>query len=172
MKIDCVRVGSLEENCYIISKDGKCLVVDPGDEFDKIVNLIGNLDVLAILITHYHFDHVGALEKMISKYNAIVYDFNNTEEKKYSVGPFEFEVIRNPGHTNDSISFYFKENNFMMVGDFVFKESIGRCDLGGNEKDMKESISKLKEFVKKIDLYPGHGNPTNLEYEKMYNPFF
>ena len=172
MKIECVRVGDLEENCYVISKDEKCLIVDPGDEANKIVELVGNKEVLGILVTHHHFDHVGALDEVLNKYKVDLYDFNTTEEKEYNVGPFEFEVIRNPGHTNDSISFYFKENKFMMVGDFVFKGSIGRCDLGGNEIDMKNSINKLKEFKENVGLYPGHGNPTNLEYEKVYNPFF
>ena len=172
MKIDCVRVGDLEENCYVISKDEKCLIVDPGDEIDKIIELVGEKEVLGVLVTHHHFDHVGALDEVLNKYKVDLYDFNTTEEKEYSVGPFKFKVIRNPGHTDDSISFYFKENEFMIVGDFIFKGSIGRCDLGGNEKDMENSINKLKEFKHNIDLYPGHGNPTNLDSEKVYNPFF
>lgn len=172
MKIDYVVVGDLEENCYIISKDNKCLIVDPGDEASKIIEKIGSLEVLGILITHHHFDHVGALNEISNKYNVDIYDFNTTEEKEYSIGPFKFTVINNPGHTNDSISFYFKENNFIMVGDFIFKGSIGRCDLGGNENDMKNSINKIKKYQEDIILYPGHGNSTTLNYEKMYNPFF
>ena len=102
----------------------------------------------------------------------MVYDFSNLEEKEYNIGPFIFKVIFNPGHTNDSVSFYFEKDNAMFVGDFVFKDSIGRCDLGGNYQEMEASINKLKQLNKDITLYPGHGNKTTLLYEKEHNPFF
>lgn len=172
MIIDSVVVGDLAENCYIISKDNKCLILDPGDEANRIIDKVGEKEVLAILITHHHFDHVGALDEIKNKYKVDIYDFNTTEEKEYNIDNFKFTVINNPGHTNDSISFYFKNENTMFVGDFIFRNSIGRCDLGGNELDMKKSIEKLKEFKEDIILYPGHGEKTNLEYEKVYNPFF
>ena len=124
MKIESVVVGSYQENCYIISNDNKCLIVDPGDEANKIIDKIGNLEVVGILITHHHFDHVGALEEIKNKYKVDIYDFNTTEEKEYTIDNFKFTVIKNPGHTNDSISFYFKNENIMFVGDFVFKNSI------------------------------------------------
>ena len=172
MKIDKVEVGSLFENCYVISIDNKCLVVDPGDDALKIIDLVGEKEVLGILITHNHFDHVGALVDIKNKYNASVYDYSTLEEKEYSIGPFTFKVIFNPGHTDDSISFYFEKEKIMFVGDFVFKGSIGRCDLGGNYQDMENSINKLKKFDSGITLYPGHGESTTLVYEKEHNPFF
>lgn len=173
MKIDKIVVGSLFENCYIVSIDNKCLVIDPGDEKEKIIDSIGDKEVLGILITHHHFDHIGALADIKNKYQIIVYDYSNLEEKEYNVGPFKFLVRFNPGHTTDSISFYFKKENIMFVGDFVFKDSIGRCDLeGGNYQTMQESINKLIEIKDDITLYPGHGDKTTLLYEKMHNPFF
>ncbi len=172
MKIDRVVVGGLQENCYIISIDDKCLVIDPGDEANKIIESIGNKEVLGILITHHHFDHVGALNDIENHYKVDVYDFNNLEEKKYNIGPFNFKVIFNPGHTTDSISFYFEKENAMFVGDFVFQNSIGRCDLGGNYQEMDKSINKLKKFDEDITLFPGHGDTTSLLYEKEHNPFF
>lgn len=173
MKVDRVVVGTLEENCYIISIDDKCLVVDPGDEAHRIISTIGNKEVLGILITHYHFDHIGALNDIKNKYNCPVYDFNNLEEKEYNIDKFNFIVRYNPGHTKDAISFYFPDNNIMFVGDFIFKDSIGRCDLeGGNYLEMQESISKLKELNIDIVLYPGHGQETSLFYEKKHNPYF
>lgn len=172
MKIDKVEVGSLYENCYVISIGAKCLVIDPGDEANKIINLIDNKEVLGVLITHHHFDHVGALEDIKNKYNVLVYDISNLEEKEYNIGPFDFKVIFNPGHTSDSISFYFEKENAMFVGDFIFKGSIGRCDLGGNYNDMEQSINKIKNNNSDITLYPGHGESTTLLYEKEHNPFF
>ena len=89
------------------------------------------------------------------------------------IGPFSFSVIYNPGHTDDSISFYFKEDKVMFVGDFVFLNSIGRCDLdGGSFIKMKDSISKLIKMENDITLYPGHGLKTTLNYEKKHNSFF
>ncbi len=173
MKIDRVVVGSLLENCYIVSIDNKCLVIDPGDDAEKIMDVIKDKEVLGILITHHHFDHIGALEEIKDRYQAPVYDYSNLEEKKYNVGPFKFSVRFNPGHTPDSISFYFMKENCMFVGDFVFQDSIGRCDLdGGNYQTMQESINKLINIKEDITLYPGHGNKTTLLYEKMHNPFF
>ena len=173
MKIDRVEVGSLLENCYVISIDNKCLVIDPGADAERIINLIADREVLGILITHHHFDHIGALADIQSKYEAEVYDFTNLSEKEYHIGPFNFEVMFNPGHTIDSVSYYFKDEKVMFVGDFIFYNSIGRCDLeGGNYQVMKESIKKICKINENITLYPGHGESTNLSYEKEHNPFF
>ena len=173
MKIERVVVGPLQENCYIVSINDKCLVIDPGDEFEKIKKVINDREVVGILITHNHFDHVGALNDVKNYYNSKVYDFSNLEEKEHNIGPFMFEVIYNPGHTMDSISFYFKEESVMFVGDFIFLNSVGRCDLeGGNYYMMEESIDKIKHYSDNIIIYPGHGNDTTLGYEKMHNSFF
>ena len=173
MKIERVVVGDLEENCYVISIDNKCLVIDPGDEADKIIDLINDKEVLGILITHHHFDHVGALTELEKKYDIVHSDFYNLEEGNVNIGPFKFQVIKNPGHTIDSTSYYFKEENIMFVGDFIFRNSIGRCDLeGGNFIEMKQSIEKIKQFSDDITLYPGHGTNTTLKEEKENNPFF
>lgn len=173
MEIKKVVVGSLEENCYVLINDNECLVVDPGDEFNKIKEVIGDRKVLGVLVTHHHFDHVGALEEVLNNYETKLYDYNNLKEQEYNIGSFKFEVIYNPGHTEDSISFYFKEDRIMFVGDFVFNGSIGRCDLdGGNFSKMEESIDRLTQIKENITLYPGHGIKTTLDYEKRYNSFF
>ena len=173
MEIEKVVVGELQENCYIVSKDNSCLVIDPGDEFEKIKDKISNRKVEGVLLTHHHFDHVGALKEILEFYQTELYDFNVLQEKEYEIGPFRFEVIYNPGHSIDSISFYFKEKQVMFVGDFVFLENIGRCDLeGGSFAQMQDSIEKLKHFPTDVTLYPGHGLKTTLEYEKRNNSFF
>ena len=169
MIIKRIKVGYLETNCYILIKENNALIIDPGDEYEKIKNQIENLNVLAILITHHHFDHVGALEYFK---NTKIIDCKS-EKKQYNIKNFKFEIIETKGHTNDSISFYFKEENIMFVGDFVFKESIGRTDLEtGNNEEMKKSIKKIKTFPEETTLYPGHGEETTLKNEIKYNPFF
>ena len=93
MKIKSVVVGSLETNCYIIEKDGEILIIDPGDEANKIIESIAG-EVVGIIITHHHFDHVGALESIKNYYNAKVYDYSNLKEEN-NIGVFTFRVIPN-----------------------------------------------------------------------------
>ena len=170
MKIDVIKTGYLEENCYILSIDNNCLVIDTGDEFLKIKNKIGDKKVLKVLITHYHFDHVGALNDIKKYYNADVIDY--TSNKNQKVGPFTFEIIVTKGHKEDSVTYYFKDEKLMFVGDFIFKGTIGRCDLkGGNYKEMLKSINMIKKYDKDITIYPGHGNSTTLKEEINNNPY-
>lgn len=173
MNVKTIKTGYLEENCYILIKDNKCLVIDPGDDFEIIDKELSKYEVEAVLITHHHFDHVGALSNIIEKYNTKVYDRTNTKEKEYTIFPFVFKVIFNPGHSSDSISFYFEKENMMFVGDFIFKDGIGRWDLEtGSFTDMKNSINKIKKYKKDIILLPGHGEKTSLDYEKENNFYF
>ena len=170
MKIECVKTCYLAENCYVIGINNYALVIDPGDDFIKIKDLIGDKKVLAALITHYHFDHVGALDDVINFYKVPVIDYKS--DKNQEIGPFKFEIIKTPGHKEDAVTYYFKEDKVMFVGDFIFKESIGRCDLaGGDFSDMVKSIDKIKTYDKNITLYPGHGDKTSLDYELKNNPY-
>lgn len=172
MKIDKVVVGNLEENCYILEKEDKILVIDPGDDFPKIREKIKDREVLAVLLTHRHFDHIGALKEMIESYGCPIYERENLLEKKYQIGPFSFTVIYTEGHSADSVSYYFEEEKFILVGDFVFKGTIGRCDLPtGDFGRMMKSIEKLEKYPN-VTLYPGHGEETDLLTEKSENPYF
>ena len=167
MKINKVSVGYLKTNCYIISIDNECLVIDPGDEYDKIEKEINNKKVLGTIITHHHFDHVGC----INNFNNI-YDINNLKEGINKIDKFTFEVIYTPGHTKDSICFYFESYDVMFTGDFLFKESIGRTDFDTSSyNDMLKSIAKIKTYDPDIKLYPGHGPYTSLEHELTHNQF-
>lgn len=164
MRIDRVIVGCLQTNCYILSIGNNCLVIDPGDEYNKIKEVIGNKNVVGVIVTHNHFDHVGALN-----YFDNIYDYHNLKEGNNNIGDFSFEVIYTPGHTDDSIVIYFKKDNVMFVGDFIFKDGVGRIDLGGDYYDLVSSIKKISKYDKDITLYPGHGESTKLgiEIEKL-----
>lgn len=172
MNIKRIVVGELECNCYILEKDGNILIIDPGDEFDKVFSIIKDKKLIGIIVTHYHFDHIGLLDMLKDKYNVCVYDINNMCEGKNVIGNFNFEVIYTPGHKEDAITIYFRDENVMFTGDFLFKGSIGRCDLpGGNIFDMIASINKIKEYGNSL-VYPGHGDSTNLLYEIKNNIYF
>ena len=167
MTIKTIKVGWLETNCYIISIDNECLIIDPGADYNKIVREVGSLKPIGIIVTHYHFDHIGALEEVKNRYNIPIYDINNLEEKEYTIGNFKFEVIYTKGHHNTCITIYFKEDKKMFVGDFIFKDGIGRTDLeDADEIEMIKSLNKIKKYPDDITIYPGHGDTTKLGYEK------
>lgn len=177
MIIDNIKVGYLKTNCYFIKKNSFCILVDPGDEFEKINQKIEdeNLTVAAIFITHHHFDHVGALEECKNKYKVDVYDYSKyiNDNKIYKIKDFEFKIIDTRGHKEDLVTFYFFNDNAMFTGDFLFKNTIGRCDLyGSNFEIMIESIEKIKKYNNDIKVYPGHGLNTSLGYEKENNEYF
>ena len=158
MKITTIKVGDLATNCYLLEKNGKVLIIDPGDDFSLIKSKIESKHVVGCLVTHFHFDHIGALEEVLSYYNL--------EVNKVTAPDFVFETIETPGHTFDSKTFYFKNEKVMFTGDFIFKSSIGRTDLGGNDKDMVYSLNLIEKYADDIAIYPGHGPSTNLGQEK------
>ncbi len=174
MDLKVIKVGYLEENCYIISSS-KTIVIDPGDESDKIIAYLkdNNLDLNSILITHHHEDHIGALDDLLEYKKVDVYDNSNLKEGLQEISGFNIEVIYTKGHTDDSVTYYFKDYNMMFVGDFIFEGSIGRMDLPtGSISDMKESLNKIIKYDKDIVIYPGHGDKTKLGYEIENNYYF
>ena len=172
MDIKNVVTGYLDENCYILIKNGTCLIVDPGDDYHKIKEVVGDNKVLGILITHSHADHIGALRNFLTKRSIKIFKRSNLEEKEYEIGDFKFKCIYTPGHSKDSVTFYFEEEKLMFVGDFIFRASIGRCDLpGGSTEEMDESIKKIIKYDDSIVLYPGHYEQTTLGYEIENNHY-
>ena len=158
MQIETIEVGDLNTNCYLLNINNEVVIIDPGDEFDKIKKAVNNRKVVGVLITHFHFDHIGALEEIIGYYNV--------DTNKVNSSNFKFEIIETPGHTEDSKTYYFKQDKIMFVGDFIFKNGIGRTDLGGSNKLMIESLKKISKYPDNIIIYPGHGEITTLKNEK------
>ena len=172
MKIDRLVLPPLDNNCYIISNNGEAIIVDPASSENKIEKFLqeNNLILKGIFITHYHFDHIGALDFFVNKYNVPVYDYKAIG--KHKIININIDIIPTKGHSKDSCSFYLKDTNDMFVGDFVFEGSIGRMDLeGGDEEEMAYSLRMLKNNPKETKLYPGHDNITTLLKELQYNPY-
>lgn len=170
MDIKTIKVGRLQTNCYVLTIKDTCLVIDPGADYNNIISALGNNALLGVVITHDHFDHIGALEQIIEKYKVPVYNYHCLEEKNYKINDFNFNVIYTPGHTNDSITLYFKDDSVMFTGDFLFKETIGRTDLPtGSYSTMLDSLLKIKGYDMNIKVYPGHGDSSTLEWEFQYN---
>lgn len=164
MKIETLKLGPLDTNCYIISIADEAIIIDPADEAQKIIKHCEGLKIKEILVTHHHFDHVGALEEIENYYNLKHNKFKHT---------FKYEIIKTPGHTDDSISFYFKEEHLLFAGDFIFFKSIGRYDFPeSNAEDMKKSLELIKKYPDDITIYPGHGPSTVLGNEKKNFAYF
>lgn len=174
MHIEKIVTGYLEENCYIVyGEDKKTIIIDPGSDEAKIEKIIINkeLKVNTILVTHYHFDHIGALEYLTKKYKPKIIDFNNADTTVKCAG-YIINVIPTYGHTDDSVSFYFEDENVMFTGDFLFKGSIGRYDFDNSDlMEMQNSIKLIKTYPENIKVYPGHGPRTTLKTEFKNNEY-
>lgn len=172
MQVKIVKVGQLNTNCYILTEGVNAIVIDPGDDFNKIKYAIGTNRVIGILLTHRHFDHVGALKDLVRFYGCPVYDRSNLEERRYDFLGTKLEVIYTPGHTKDSVTYYFYDYGFMFVGDFIFRGTVGRFDLeGGSLEELKASLKKIKNYSERTILYPGHDESTRLGDEIRTNPY-
>lgn len=173
MNITKIKVGYLKCNCYLLEKENDCLLIDPGDDYEKIKEYIKEKNILGILITHNHFDHVASVDNLKEDFGIKVYNQKILKEGIMNIGKFKFEVIETNGHTQDCFSFYFEEEKVMFTGDFLFKNTIGRCDLLESDyAEMLKSIQKIKQYDKNTKIYPGHGITTTLEEEIMNNPYF
>ncbi|MBR2836714.1 MAG: MBL fold metallo-hydrolase [Coriobacteriales bacterium] len=200
-KIEHLVVGPIQTNCYIIETESGVIVVDPGDEPQTIKQALGERVVIHILITHAHFDHVGALDDLIQTYNcpwtlgkkdislletlsrdAQMFGLSRklkvqptqtvSDNDSVQIGGLTFAVIECPGHTPGSVTYYNKDNNWAFTGDTLFATSCGRCDLpGGDPRAIQESLVKLCKLPGDTLILCGHGPVTTLEWCKKYNPY-
>ncbi|MBA2173604.1 MBL fold metallo-hydrolase [Halobacillus locisalis] len=174
IKISRLPLGPMATNAYIIHENKQALVIDPGGDFEKLQAYLEEreLDVLAVLLTHAHFDHIGAVDQVRDAYKAPVYlhgsesDWlmdpslngsglfqmgsvtarpadNLLEPGQMEIGPFTFEVRHTPGHSPGSLSFVFRNQRFTIAGDTLFQRGMGRTDLpGGSREELEESIKE------------------------------
>ncbi len=189
MRTKRICVGPLQTNCYIVEDEtpnGRfCAVVDPGDDSKTIEeNLPRNLT--HIILTHAHFDHVGALEAVHKAHPAALFAVGEHEplDSVYTfyshpdliippidvrlvdgstIGPFK--VIHTPGHTKGSICLYSAKDQLLLSGDTLFCGGYGRTDLGGSMSDMQTSLARLAELPPTTKVLPGHGDPTTIGRE-------
>jgi hydroxyacylglutathione hydrolase len=197
MKIETFPLGVYQANCYLLSDSGQYLIIDPGSKPEFLISKIPETaKVLAILLTHGHFDHFAAAEALAEHYKIDIYvhvedeELLNDAQKNYSdhrnvtclkrvvafdkpylqIGDFKINVFHTPGHSPGSVSYLI--DNHLFTGDLLFKNSIGRTDLyKGNSRDIMESLRFVCSLDGDISVYPGHGALTNLRAEKAQNPF-
>lgn len=164
ISLDCIRVGMLETNCYLVSNDEnkEAVITDPGDSADFIAQCIEERGVkpVAILLTHAHADHILALEEIREKYDIPVYVHEADEDmlkdgyknlgnisihltdkdvklkggEKLIIGGMEIQPLHTPGHTPGGCCYYFPEGGFVLAGDTMFFRSWGRTDFPGGNE--------------------------------------
>ena len=193
LKIDTLPLGDYQTNCYIVRQetDKNCLVIDPGYEPEIILSFLQEkqLTVEAILLTHCHFDHVGAVKELAAETDCKVYlcgkdlalppmltngtlYYTDTyrDGDKLTLAGMEVSVLETPGHTPGSVCLIVEDHLF--AGDTLFAGSCGRTDLpGGDARAMRDSLRRLAALKGNYQVHPGHGHGTTLDLEKQTNPY-
>jgi hydroxyacylglutathione hydrolase len=202
-KIHTIVVGNLQTNCYILQSGAEAIIVDPGDEPERILRFIKDINTTPtrIVATHTHFDHVLGVDEirktmkvpflihrddlpMLQSMQSRVRQFMGFEVPpppkvdgyvndgdSLKVGDETMRVLLTPGHSPGSISL--SGDGFVLTGDALFNQSIGRTDLPGG--DPEALIRSIRDRLFTLDdetiVYPGHGPETTIGDEKLANPF-
>ena len=204
MDVRMFTVGPVQENCFLFRHDGsdRALIVDPGDEADRLLAAIDGLGVTleAILLTHTHFDHVGAVAPVARATGAPVhcpklevpvlqdimafvpwpgfgpYESWDPEEtveggERLELAGFEIDVLFTPGHSPGHVTY--ATDGALFSGDVLFQGSVGRTDLpGGDWPTLAASIQSLLDAHEDdTQVFPGHMGVTTLGLERRTNPF-
>ena len=193
LKTHILTLGLYQTNTYIIH-DGQsktCCVIDPGYEADTVLDHCEKLglNVEAILLTHGHFDHVGAVKEIAAETDcrvylhtadltmppmmtagALHYTDAYTDGTQLDLAGLSIGVIHTPGHTPGSVCLVCEQSIFS--GDTLFAQGCGRTDLpGGDWATIVASLNRLSKIEGNFWVYPGHGPSTTLAQEKRYNPY-
>ena len=201
MKIYTLPLGDYQTNCYIVHADDSpaCALIDPGYQPGTILKALDSLGLKpdAILLTHGHFDHVGAVEKLVEATGCALWmsqsdwsqfpspviahyfplancDFcevNFCEDgEAIHAGGLTFRAIATPGHTTGSMCYLCE--NALFSGDTLFARSCGRTDLPGGDWDtIMDSLKRLAALEGDCTVLPGHGEASTLERERRLNPY-
>ncbi len=193
MKIDTLELGPIQTNCYLVYNEGaeEAVVIDPAGEPEKIKKALDGKKAAAVLLTHGHFDHTGALyafdgtpiymhpadDVMLldSVWSAGELLGDNAprpaathyvqEGAKLRLAGLDIAVLHTPGHTLGSVCYLI--GDVLFTGDTMFCGSYGRTDLpGGDEAELFRSLRRLLKLEKNYIVCPGHGEPTSIFQER------
>ena len=197
MKVSMMLVGPIGTNCYILEDETakKAAVIDPGDEADRILEQLNQLDaqVEYILLTHGHYDHTTAVPELHEALpNAKIYIhssdahgagsrlfplagqvdglLNYDEGDALTLGNLTIEVLHTPGHSPGSVTL--KVADALFTGDTLFAGDCGRTDLrGGNWEEILVSLGRLGRLEGNYYVLPGHDRTSTLDQERQINAY-
>ena len=192
LKIHTLTLGLYQTNTYIIheASSKSCCVIDPGYEATTIAEKLENLGLTldAILLTHGHFDHVGAVKDLAADTDCRVflcaedallppmftsgklyYTDTYAEGSILNIAGLYIHVLHTPGHTPGSVCLLAEDTLFS--GDTLFAGSCGRTDIGGDWAAIQKSLKRLASMDADFRVFPGHGESTTFAAEKRYNPY-
>ena len=193
MNIKTFYCNPYRECTYIVTADREelktdqalrpCLIIDPGmygeREEERVMKYLSEqgLQPAAILITHKHPDHVCGLECLLRLWPelpiiGLKFTMPDQPDQVQEIAGMRFRILATPGHKEDSLCFWFEEENTLFSGDTLFEGSIGRTDLpGGDMQQIIRSLNHLKTLPDCTIVYAGHGYPTTIGREKQQNPY-
>jgi glyoxylase-like metal-dependent hydrolase (beta-lactamase superfamily II) len=199
MKIIPLCPASWGSNCYLLTEGEHALLIDPSASAEAIGQALAKEGAVldAVLLTHGHFDHVGAVESIVkatgcalwmhqgdysqfkNPTNAFFYPLANSdfteiqfceEAETIHAGGLDFTVWETPGHTWGSVCYLCEDA--MFCGDTLFAGACGRIDLpGGDRAAMVNSLERLAEMATDYRVFPGHGGSSTLFREQQTNPY-
>ena len=192
LKIHTLTLGMYQTNTYIIHEENsaRCCVIDPGYQAGTILEKLDELGLTldAILLTHGHFDHVGAVKDLAADTDCRVflcaedtqlppmftagklyYTDTYAEGTILNIAGLYIHVLHTPGHTPGSVCLMV--DDVIFSGDTLFAGGCGRTDIGGSWTAIQASLKRLGEIEGYFKVFPGHGESTTLAYEKRYNPY-
>ena len=191
MKIKRFTGGTLESNGYVlyVREGGSCFIIDPG--YDPKVFLVYirdmKLDLKGIILTHHHYDHTGAVDRIKNETGCPVYlhredcDMYGNQVDVYmedsdiiDLDGVQLEVIHTPGHTRGSVCIFDGKDRVCFTGDTIFNVDLGRTDLeDGSEEQMIRSITEIIDrWPNDIMIYPGHGDGFTMKKVRKINREF
>ena len=192
VNIKTLPLGAYQTNCYLVwgEDSDTCVVIDPGYAPDTVLDAAKKLGkkIAAILLTHGHFDHVGAVRDIAAETDCSVYlcEHDLSMPAQMTAGPLyytnlyaegdfvelaglSFKVLHTPGHTPGSVCLLV--DDVIFSGDTLFAGSCGRTDIGGSWTEIQKSLKRLSLLEGDFTVYPGHGESTTLAAERRYNPY-
>ena len=192
LKIHTLTLGLYQTNTYIIHEENtkSCCVIDPGYQANTILEKLDALGLTleAILLTHGHFDHVGAVKDLAADTDCRVflcaedtalppmltagplyYTDTYADGTILNIAGLHIRVIHTPGHTPGGVCLLV--DDVLFSGDTLFAGGCGRSDLGGDWSTLVRSLKRLSQIEGYFKVHPGHGESTTLAYEKRYNPY-
>ena len=197
MDIKTLQVGPIGTNCYLLCDETEklCAVIDPGGDAVRVAAAVEDSGCApcAILLTHGHYDHTGAVAELSARWPGVPVYLNRRDvyegdaylqqlfppvpcAKDYGegdtiqVGSLTLKVLATPGHSEGSVTL--RCGDVLFCGDTLFAGSCGRTDFpGGSVKKMMESLKRLGELEGDLKVYPGHMEDSTLDRERSWNPY-